>query len=67
MKFIENELYEISSDSDSECKIIERDSAIVNKVLLNTETIQALGSWEKHTKVSCFIMILIKINLVINT
>lgn len=48
--FTDEELYEIS-DSDEENKIIERDSAIVNKVLLNTEPIQSLGSWEKHTKV----------------
>ncbi|XP_001952828.1 zinc finger CCCH-type with G patch domain-containing protein [Acyrthosiphon pisum] len=46
----EEEFYELSSDSDEESKIKERDSAIVNKVLLNTETIQSLGSWEKHTK-----------------
>lgn len=48
--FTDEELYEIS-DSDEENKIIERDSAIVNKVLLNTEPVQSLGSWEKHTKV----------------
>lgn len=46
----DEEFYELSSDSDEEGKIIERDSAIVNKVLLTTETIQSLGSWEKHTK-----------------
>lgn len=49
--FIDNELYEISSDSDEESKIKKRDSAIVNKVLLNTDPIQSLGSWEKYTKV----------------
>lgn len=48
--FTDEELYEIS-DSDEENKIIERDTAIVNKVLLDTEPIQSLGSWEKHTKV----------------
>lgn len=56
--FIDEELYELSSDSDEESKIIERDSSIVNRVLLTTEPIQSLGSWEKHTKViilySCF-------------
>lgn len=46
----DEEFYELLSDSDEESKIKERDSAIVNKVLLNTETIQPLGSWEKHTK-----------------
>jgi len=51
----EEEFYELSSDSDEESKIKERDSAIVNKVLLNTETIQALGSWEKHTRVIIFV------------
>lgn len=49
--FIDEELYELSSDSDEESKIIERDLSIVNKVLLTTEPIQSLGSWEKHTKV----------------
>jgi len=49
--FIDEEICELSSDSDEERKIKERDSAIVNKVLLNTETIQPLGSWEKHTRV----------------
>lgn len=44
------ELNEIS-DSDEESKIKERDLAIVNKVLLNTEPVQSLGGWEKHTKV----------------
>jgi len=51
----EEEFYELSSDSDEESKIKERDSAIVNKVLLNTETIQSLGSWEKHTRVIIFV------------
>ncbi|XP_025198636.1 zinc finger CCCH-type with G patch domain-containing protein [Melanaphis sacchari] len=46
----DEEFYELSSDSDEESKIKERDSAIVNNVLLSTETIQSLGSWEKHTK-----------------
>lgn len=56
--FIDEEIYELSSDSDEEGKIKERDSAIVNKVLLNTETIQSLGSWEKHTKVFIYIYLL---------
>lgn len=56
--FTDEELYEIS-DSDEENKIIERDAAIVNKVLLNTEPIQSLGSWEKHTKV-IFLLLLFK-------
>jgi len=43
------ENYNISSDSEEESNIKKRDSEIVNKVLLNT--IQPLGSWEKHTKV----------------
>lgn len=47
-------MYDISSESDEESNIKERDSAIVNKVLLNTEPIQSLGSWEKHTKVVIF-------------
>jgi len=42
------EIYNISSDSEEESNIKKRDSEIVNKVLLNT--IQPLGSWEKHTK-----------------
>jgi len=54
-KFIDEETYELSSDSDEESKIKERDSVIVNKVLLSTETIESLGSWEKHTKVFIFI------------
>lgn len=44
-------MYDLSSDSDEESRIIDRDAAIVNKVLLNTEPVQSLGSWEKHTKV----------------
>lgn len=55
--FIDNEIYELSSDSDEESKIKKRDSAIVNKVLLNTEPIQSLGSWEKHTKVINFFIL----------
>lgn len=55
--FIDEELYEISSDSDDEIKTIERDSAIVNKVLLSTEPIQSLGSWEKHTKVTILFLL----------
>lgn len=54
--FIDEELIEISSSSDEESKNIERDSIIVNKVLLNTEPVQSLGSWEKHTKVIIFII-----------
>ncbi|VVC37070.1 G-patch domain,Zinc finger, CCCH-type [Cinara cedri] len=46
----DNELLEIASDSDENSKTIERDAAIVNKVLLNAEPVQSLGSWEKHTK-----------------
>lgn len=57
--FTDEELYEIS-DSDEENKIIERDAAIVNKVLLNTEPIQSLGSWEKHTKVIFSFLLLYK-------
>jgi len=53
--FIDEEFYELLSDSDEESKIKERDSAIINKVLLNTETIQSLGSWEKHTRVFIFV------------
>lgn len=49
--FTEDDSYVISSDSDEESKIIERDSTIVNKVLLSTDPVQSLGSWEKHTKV----------------
>lgn len=59
--FIDEEIYELSSDSDEEGKIKERDSAIVNKVLLNTETIQSLGSWEKHTRVFIFLFIMLMI------
>lgn len=51
---LDNELNYISSDSDEASKIIERDEAIVNKVLLNTDPVQSLGSWEKHTKVIIF-------------
>lgn len=54
---IDKELLVISSDSDEESRNTERDAAIVNKVLLNTEPIQSLGSWEKHTKVIFFIVI----------
>lgn len=53
MYLIDKEVFEIC-DNDEKNKILECDSAIVNKVLLNTEPIQMLGSWEKHTKVFSF-------------
>jgi len=53
--FIDEELCEIS-DSDEDNRIVKYDSTIVNKVLLNTEPIQSLGSWEKHTKVIVFFL-----------
>lgn len=56
-------MYEISSGSDEESKIIERDSAIVNKVLLNSEPVQSLGSWEKHTKVIYIILLFTTVSL----
>jgi len=59
--FIDEEIYELSSDTDEEIKIKERNSAIVNKVLLNTETIQSLGSWEKHTRVFVFNLVMLMI------
>ncbi|XP_025425130.1 zinc finger CCCH-type with G patch domain-containing protein [Sipha flava] len=46
----DNESNYISSDSDDASQSVERDKAIVNKVLLNTDPIQPLGSWEKYTK-----------------
>jgi hypothetical protein len=55
---LDNESNYISSDSDDASQSVERDKAIVNKVLLNTDPIQPLGSWEKYTKVIIFYSII---------
>ncbi|XP_050525690.1 zinc finger CCCH-type with G patch domain-containing protein isoform X2 [Daktulosphaira vitifoliae] len=46
----DGDIHESSSDSDDGSNIKMRDSAIVNNVLLSSQPIEALGSWEKHTK-----------------